>query len=149
MDFERRVDFDRLRAYRLARARAALDKSTCGALLLFDVNNIRYVTATKIGEWERDKLCRFALLMRGKEPIVWDFGSAAVHHRLYCDWLVADQRARRHARHARHRPAGGRADAEPRRGDHVASETKPAWERCRSASTSPRRRCSSSCRRPA
>jgi Xaa-Pro aminopeptidase len=58
------------------------------ALLLFDVNNIRYVTATKIGEWERDKLCRFALLMRGKEPIVWDFGSAAVHHRLYCDWLV-------------------------------------------------------------
>jgi hypothetical protein len=26
--------------------------------------------------------------MRGKEPIVWDFGSAAVHHRLYCDWLV-------------------------------------------------------------
>jgi hypothetical protein len=54
------------------------------------VNNIRYITATKIGEWERDKLCRFALLMRGKEPIVWDFGSAAVHHRLYCDWLVPD-----------------------------------------------------------
>ena len=90
MDFEGRVDFDRLRSYRLARARAALDKSQCGALLLFDVNNIRYVTATKIGEWERDKLCRFALLMRGKEPIVWDFGSAAVHHRLYCDWLLAD-----------------------------------------------------------
>ena len=44
VDFERRVDFDRLRRYRLARARAALDKSKCGALLLFDVNNIRYVT---------------------------------------------------------------------------------------------------------
>jgi Xaa-Pro dipeptidase len=58
--------------------------------LLFDVNNIRYVTATKIGEWERDKLCRFALLMREQEPIVWDFGSAAVHHRLYCDWLAQD-----------------------------------------------------------
>ena len=56
----------------------------------FDVNNIRYVTATKIGEWERDKLCRFALLMRGQEPIIWDFGSAAVHHRLYCDWLVPE-----------------------------------------------------------
>ena len=90
VDFEGRVDFDRLRSYRLARARAALDKSECGALLLFDVNNIRYVTATKIGEWERDKLCRFALLMRGKEPVVWDFGSAAVHHRLYCDWLLPD-----------------------------------------------------------
>jgi Xaa-Pro dipeptidase len=87
VDFETRVDFRRLQRYRLARARAALEKSECGALLLFDVNNIRYVSSTKIGEWERDKLCRFALLMRGKDPVVWDFGSAAVHHRLYCDWL--------------------------------------------------------------
>jgi Xaa-Pro aminopeptidase len=90
VDFEGRVNFDRLRSYRLGRARAALDKSECGALLLFDVNNIRYITSTKIGEWERDKLCRFALLMRGKEPVLWDFGSAAVHHRLYCDWLQPD-----------------------------------------------------------
>jgi Xaa-Pro dipeptidase len=90
VDFEGRVDFARLRRYRLARAREALNRSQCGALLLFDVNNIRYVTATKIGEWERDKLCRFALLMRDQEPLVWDFGSAAVHHRLYCDWLQPD-----------------------------------------------------------
>ena len=47
--------------YRLARAREALRNSECGALLLFDVNNIRYVSGTKIGEWERDKFCRFAL----------------------------------------------------------------------------------------
>jgi len=87
VDFERRVDHDRLRKYRLARTRAALKNSDCGALLLFDVNNIRYVSSTKIGEWERDKLCRFALLAGDGEPIVWDFGSAAVHHRLYCDWL--------------------------------------------------------------
>jgi Xaa-Pro aminopeptidase len=87
VDFERRVDHDRLRRYRLSRAKQALDASPCGALLLFDVNNIRYVTGTKIGEWERDKMCRFALLARDAEPFVWDFGSAAVHHRLYCDWL--------------------------------------------------------------
>ena len=87
VDFERRVDHDRLRRYRLSRARDALKNSECGALLLFDVNNIRYVSGTKIGEWERDKLCRFALLIGDEEPIVWDFGSAAVHHRLYCDWL--------------------------------------------------------------
>jgi Xaa-Pro dipeptidase len=90
VDFERRIDFDRLRHYRLARARAALKASPCGALLLFDVNNIRYVSATKIGEWERDKLCRFALLAGDGEPIVWDFGSAAVHHRINCDWLAPD-----------------------------------------------------------
>ena len=90
VDFERRIDFDRLRHYRLARARQALKNSPCGALLLFDVNNIRYVSGTKIGEWERDKLCRFALLAGDGEPIVWDFGSAAVHHRINCDWLVPD-----------------------------------------------------------
>jgi Xaa-Pro dipeptidase len=87
VDFETRVDFRRLQRYRLARAREALERSELGALLLFDVNNIRYVSSTKIGEWERDKLCRFSLLARGKDPVVWDFGSAAVHHRLYCDWL--------------------------------------------------------------
>jgi Xaa-Pro aminopeptidase len=90
VDFESRVEFDRMRRYRLARARQALEKSDLGALLLFDVNNIRYVSATKIGEWERDKLARFALLARGKEPIVWDFGSAAVHHQLYSPWLLKE-----------------------------------------------------------
>ncbi len=86
-DFERRVDFDRLRRYRLSRARQALSASDCGSLLLFDVNNIRYVSATKIGEWERDKMCRFCLLTGDESPFVWDFGSAAVHHRKYSDWL--------------------------------------------------------------
>lgn len=87
VDFERRVDFDRLRNYRLARAKQALEKSGLGGLLLFDVNNIRYVSSTKIGEWERDKFCRFALLTGDGEPVVWDFGSAARHHQIYCDWL--------------------------------------------------------------
>ncbi len=64
VDFEDRVDFRRLRDYRLARARAALAASDLGALLLFDVNNIRYVTSTMIGEWARDKMCRYALLAR-------------------------------------------------------------------------------------
>jgi Xaa-Pro aminopeptidase len=90
VDFELRVDFDRLRRYRIGRAKQALENSKLGALLLFDVNNIRYVTSTKIGEWERDKLCRFALLPKGGEPILWDFGSAAVHHRLYSPWLLKE-----------------------------------------------------------
>ncbi len=90
VDFEVRVDFRRLHAYRLARIRQALKSSKLGALLLFDVNNIRYVTSTKIGEWERDKLCRFALLSGDADPILWDFGSAAVHHRLYCDWMPSE-----------------------------------------------------------
>jgi Xaa-Pro aminopeptidase len=87
VDFEERVNYRRLHEYRVGRTRRALEASELGALLVFDVNNIRYLTSTKIGEWERDKLSRWALLVRGEEPILWDFGSAAVHHKLYCPWL--------------------------------------------------------------
>jgi len=87
VDWEERFDFGRLREYRLARARAALDASELGALLVFDMNNVRYLTSTHIGEWARDKLITFALLTREGEPVIWDFGSAAKHHRLYCPWL--------------------------------------------------------------
>jgi Xaa-Pro aminopeptidase len=87
VDWEARVDVDRLRRDRLARAKARLEESDLGALLLFDMNNIRYVTATAIGSWSNDKLIRFALLTRTGEPIIWDFGSAARHHELFCPWL--------------------------------------------------------------
>ena len=88
VDFEERVDYRRLHRYRLGRVKQALEKSELGALLVFDVNNIRYCTSTKIGEWERDKLCRWALITRtSNDPILWDFGSAAVHHKLYTPWL--------------------------------------------------------------
>lgn len=87
VDFEERVNYQRLHKYRIGRVRQALENSELGALITFDVNNIRYITSTKIGEWERDKLSRWALLPRGGEPILWDFGSAAVHHKLYCPWL--------------------------------------------------------------
>ena len=83
VDFEERVDYRRLRRYRLARTRQALEKSDVDrALLVIDVDDIRYLTSTDIGESERDEICRWALLTKGgADPILWDFGSAAVHHR--------------------------------------------------------------------
>jgi Xaa-Pro aminopeptidase len=87
VDFEQRVDFDRLRRYRLDRAQAALGASDCGAFLLFDFYNIRYTTQTWIGGALGDKMTRYALLTRDADPVLWDFGSAAKHHQLYCDWL--------------------------------------------------------------
>jgi len=90
VDWELRVDPARLRTYRLSRARSALAGSDLGAMLLFDFTNIRYVTSTHVGEWARDKMTRFALLTRGGEPHLWDFGSAAKHHRLHCPWLLPE-----------------------------------------------------------
>jgi Xaa-Pro dipeptidase len=87
VDFEERVDFARLRRYRLERAMRAMEQAGLGALLVFDNNNIRYLTSVAIGEWTRDKLCRYALYTRTGELVLWDFGSAAVHHQLYCPWL--------------------------------------------------------------
>ncbi|HZV52539.1 MAG TPA: M24 family metallopeptidase [Candidatus Dormibacteraeota bacterium] len=86
-DWEDRIDYPRLRRERLERARAQLEATELGGLLCFDMNNIRYLSATHIGTWAMDKLTRFCLLPRGGEPIVWDFGSAARHHALYCSWL--------------------------------------------------------------
>ena len=87
VDWEQRVDFARLRSDRLEKARASLRSSELGAVLLFDQNNIRYVTSTHIGEWARDKSARCALLPRDGDPVLWDFGSAAKHHQLYAPWL--------------------------------------------------------------
>ena len=93
VDWEQRVNIDRLRRERLDRIKVALKKSELGALLCFDMNNIRYITATHIGTWAMDKLVRFSLLPQEDEPILWDFGSAARHHQIYCPWLGERSRA--------------------------------------------------------
>ena len=90
VDFEERVNFRRLHDYRLARTRQALARSDLGAILTFDQHNIRYISSTVIGEWARDKLTRYCLLTGTGDPYVWDFGSAAKHHRLYAPWLHHD-----------------------------------------------------------
>ena len=87
VDWEARVDFERLRRERLARLKAELERSELGAVLAFDFSNIRYMTATHIGTWAMDKLIRFSLLTRNTDPISWDFGSAAKHHKMYNPWL--------------------------------------------------------------
>src|ERR1044071_8939902 len=87
VDWDQRIYSARLRDERLERAQASLRDSALGAVLLFDQNNIRYVTSTHIGEWARDKSARCVLLPREGDPVLWDFGSAAKHHRLYAPWL--------------------------------------------------------------
>jgi Xaa-Pro aminopeptidase len=112
VDWEERVRFDRLREERLARIKAELKASEMGALLCFDMTNIRYITATHIGTWAADKLNRFCLLPQDDEPIMWDFGSAAKHHELYCPWL-GDGRSRAGISTLRGAmsPASGRAES--------------------------------------
>ena len=88
VDFEERVNFGRLRDYRLGRAMQSLQASECGAFLLFDFYNIRYTTQTWVGGALGDKMSRYALLTRDGKPHLWDFGSAAKHHQLFAPWLA-------------------------------------------------------------
>src|SRR5216684_1452339 len=110
VDWEERVNFERLRTERLARIKKLLRESEMGALLCFDMNNIRYITATHIGTWAMDKLARFSLLPQDEEPIMWDFGSAARHHKLYCPWLGERSRAGISTQRGAMLPESGRAE---------------------------------------
>jgi Xaa-Pro aminopeptidase len=110
VDWEERVNFERLRNERLARIKKLLKESEMGALLCFDMNNVRYITATHIGTWAMDKLARFSLLPQDDEPIMWDFGSAARHHQLYCPWLGERSRAGISTLRGAMLPAAGRAE---------------------------------------
>ncbi len=123
VDWETRIDFDRLRDQRVQRLRAQLEKSELGALLAFDFANIRYMSSTHIGTWAMDKLIRFALITRTTDPIVWDFGSAAKHHQLYNPWLAetgmeldADPHAPHHGAKRPRAEGGARAGISTLRG---------------------------------
>jgi Xaa-Pro aminopeptidase len=122
VDWEERVRFDRLREERLARISGLLAESSMGALLCFDMTNIRYITATHIGTWAQDKLNRFCLLPQGDPPIMWDFGSAARHHQLYNPWL-SDGRSRAGISTLR-----GAMSPESGRAENVANKIKTELE---------------------
>ena len=126
VDWENRIDFDRLRRERLARAKDLLAKSEMGALLCFDMNNVRYLTATHIGTWAQDKANRFTLLPQNDEPILWDFGSAAKTSStaLSVAWRAL---ARGNFRVARRHDAGDGASGRCREeNSHRARNARPA-----------------------
>ncbi len=110
VDWEVRVDYERLRRERLARVQKVLKESELGALLCFDMSNIRYITSTHIGTWAMDKLFRFTLLPRDDEPILWTFGSAARHDQLSAPWMGERARAGISTMRGAMAPGSGRAE---------------------------------------
>jgi len=94
VDWEQRVDFDRLRSWRLQRVREQLEAFELGALLLFETSNIRYATSTHIGYWAFNKGERYALVTRDGGPWIWDFGSAARAHRMQLPDLYDEENSR-------------------------------------------------------
>jgi Xaa-Pro aminopeptidase len=86
VDFEERVNFERLRNERLAKAKDALKASNLGSLVCYDFDNIRYVTGTSIGEWARNKMNRYCILPKDGEPLLFDPATPA--KKISCPWIA-------------------------------------------------------------
>ena len=86
VDFEERVNFDRLRRERLGKAKAALEASSLGSLVCYDFDNIRYITGTSVGEWCRNKMNRYCILPKGGEPLLFDPATPA--KKIACPWIA-------------------------------------------------------------
>ncbi|MGI6732170.1 MAG: M24 family metallopeptidase [Anaerovoracaceae bacterium] len=89
VDFESNVDFYRLRRERLARAKQSMKDYGLSALVCYDFDNIRYITGTHVGEWNRNKMNRYCILIDGVEqPFLFD--PACPSKRKRVDWLDND-----------------------------------------------------------
>ena len=145
VDWEQRIDFDRLRRERLARVKELLAKSELGALLCFDMNNVRYITATHIGTWAQDKVepLHAAAAERRADPVGLRLRRAAPPAELP---VARRAVARGHLVDARRDDA--RNGARRRRGaeDPHRARDSAVFTRNRSASTSSNRPSCSRCR---
>src|SRR5947209_12602641 len=87
-DWQDRVDFDRMRGERLGRAREMMEKHDLGGLILFVGENVRYVTSVWQGNWKNNIFIRYAVLPRGREPVLFEtVGSDMVNAQIDAPWL--------------------------------------------------------------
>jgi Xaa-Pro dipeptidase len=88
VDYEERINFDRLRQQRLEKIHRSMEKTNLGSLLLFDPGNKRYATSTAVASPEVDQMGRYAILPRDGKPYIFGFGSEVAAEKLYCPWIA-------------------------------------------------------------
>jgi Xaa-Pro dipeptidase len=82
------IDWAAVREWRLARAREAMKRHGLGAMLLMYDENARYVTSTLTPGWNRLKPgLRYAVLIEGKEPILYEQGDIGIHILKNSPWI--------------------------------------------------------------
>ncbi len=88
VDWQQRVNWDRLRNYRLERARERMKAHGLGAMLLMYDENVRYVTSTLTPGWNRLKPgLRYALLCGDDPPVLFEQGDIGVHIERHSPWI--------------------------------------------------------------
>jgi Xaa-Pro dipeptidase len=82
------IDWAAVREWRLGRARDAMRRHGLGAMLLMYDENARYVTSTLTPGWNRLKPgLRYAVLIEGKEPILYEQGDIGIHILKNSPWI--------------------------------------------------------------
>lgn len=84
-DFEVGVDFHRLRQERFSKAQKSIKVAGLGGVLCFDMDNIRYITGTTLGEVCRDFLAHYCICPREGKPFLFDLAVPA--KRVSCPWI--------------------------------------------------------------
>lgn len=75
VDYEARVDYDRLRKERLQKAKDQLNKDGLGAIITWEEANIRYLTSYYVTTPMRPAEMQFAVLTRNGEPYLFGGGT--------------------------------------------------------------------------
>lgn len=72
VDWEQRIDFDRMRRERMQRAKDAVDKAEVDALFLFRLENVRYLSSLRTHMWPASSwMSASALLPRGHDALTF------------------------------------------------------------------------------
>ena len=87
VDYEQRIDFDRMREHRVSRIHQYMDQFDLSCLLLFETGNKRYATSTAVASPEVDNMARYAIVPRNGYPHIFGFGSEVAAEKLNCPWI--------------------------------------------------------------
>ena len=88
LDWQQRVNWDRLREYRIERARQMMKKHGLGAMLCMYDENVRYITGTLTPGWNRLKPgLRYAMLCGDGRPILFEQGDLGFQIERHSPWM--------------------------------------------------------------
>ncbi len=88
LDWQQRVNWDRMREYRIERARTMMKKHGLGAVLCMYDENVRYITGTLTPGWNRLKPgLRYAMLCGDGRPILFEQGDLGFQIERHSPWI--------------------------------------------------------------
>ncbi len=88
LDWQQRVNWERMRTYRLERARERMKAAGLSALILMYDENVRYVTSTLTPGWNRLKPgLRYAMLCGDDPPVLFEQGDIGMQIKRHSPWI--------------------------------------------------------------